>query len=431
MQTDFDKDLLAYFTDVEHLRDVFKNAVAAPTLTKRLLIIHGIGGVGKSSLLRMFRLHCKSVNVPVALASGDEAKSDLNMLARWTDDLKADGVSFPEFGKTFEHYRTVQGKVDEQAKKAQDAHRRMSDIAGKAASKTAEAAGGALTGAAIGSVIPGIGTAIGGALGGVLGGMGAEALVDWLRGFLRQPDIDLLLGPTKKLTDDFLADVAPAADKRRIVLMLDTFEQMTALDDWARDVMQRLHKNTLFVIAGRALPNWSRSWDSWMANAQVEELKPMTEDAMRDLVRRYYATMRGGEPNPAQVEAIIRFARGLPIVVTSAVQLLIEYDFKDFQSVKPRVIADLVDRLMEGVPSALIPALESAAIVRWFEQPILRAVMKQDDVREVYNELRRFPFARTRAEGLTLHDVVREIMDENLRVQDSERHCELHERAVV
>ena len=31
--------LEAYFTEVEHLRDTFKNAVAAPTLTKRLLVI--------------------------------------------------------------------------------------------------------------------------------------------------------------------------------------------------------------------------------------------------------------------------------------------------------------------------------------------------------------------------------------------------------
>ena len=30
-----------------------------------------------------------------------------------------------------------------------------------------------------------------------------------------------------------------------------------------------------------------------------------------------------------------------------------------------------------------------------------------------------------------MHDAVREIMDENLRVQDSERHRELHERAAV
>jgi len=187
MQPDYDKDLLAYFTDVEHLRDVFKNAVAAPTLTKRLLVIHGIGGVGKSSLLRMFRLHCKGAHVPVALASGDEAKSALVVLyfkspsgeeRGWVPDLKVDGVRFPKFDATFEHYRAIQAQVDAQAKKAGG---RTADIASKAASKTAEAAGGALAGAAIGSVIPGIGTVIGGMLGGVLGGMGAEALVDWLR----------------------------------------------------------------------------------------------------------------------------------------------------------------------------------------------------------------------------------------------------------
>jgi tetratricopeptide (TPR) repeat protein len=277
-------------------------------------------------------------------------------------------------------------------------------------------------------MIPGIGPLVG-----KLGGMGAEALVDWLRGFLTKPDIDLLLDPAKKLTADFLADLQKAADRRRIVLMLDTFEQMTALEDWAREVAQQLPANVLLVIAGRALPNWDRAWAGWMANAQVEELKPMSDDDMRELVRRYYAMLRGGEPDPKQVEAIIRFARGLPMVVTSAVQLWVRYPdtVGDFQAIKPYVVADLVDRLMEGVPKAMVPALEAAAAVRWFDQPILRAVMVQEDVRDAYNELRRFPFVRTRAEGLALHDAVREIMDENLRVQDAERHRELHERAAA
>jgi len=425
---DQDKELAEFFTDVEHLRGAFKDAVAAPVLTKRLFVIHGVGGVGKSSLLRMFRLHCKGADVPVALASGDEAKSAFDILARWTDDLKADGVAFSAFSKTFAHYREIQAKVDAQAKKAGG---RAADIAGKAASKTAEAAGGAFAGAAIGSLIPGVGTAIGGALGGVLGGMGAEALTDWLRGFLKQPDIDLLLDPAKKLTSDFLNDITTATDKRRIVLLLDTFEQMTALEDWAREVAQRLNPNVLFVISGRALPNWGRAWDSWQKNAYVEELKPMTDEVMRELIQRYYATMRGGEPDPAQVEAIIRFARGLPMVVTSAVQLWVKYGVEDFQTVKAEIVANLVDRLMEGVPNTLIPALEAAASVRWFDQPILRAVTGLVDVREVYNELRRFPFVRVRVEGLALHDAVREIMDENLRTQDSERHCALHERAAV
>lgn len=440
MQTDFDKELAEFFTDVEHLREEFKNLLAAPTLLKHLLIIHGVGGVGKSSLLRMFRLHCKNAGIPVAFASGDEAKSAVEVLffksqageeRGWVPDLKADGVHFPKFDATFEDYKAIQAKVDKQVRKAGG---RAADIAGKAASKTVEAAGGALAGAAIGSVIPGIGTTIGGVLGGVLGEMGAEALTNWLRGFLKKPEIDLLLDPAKKLTEDFLDDLTKAGGKRRIILMLDTFEQMTTLDDWVRDVAQQLHDaNVLFVIAGRAFPNWSRAWLGWEVNAQVEELKPMGEEVMRELVRRYYATMRGGEPEPNQVDAIIRFARGLPIVVTSLVRLWVKYpgSFGDIQIVKPEVMSDLVDRLLEGVPTTLIPALEAAAVVHWFNQPILRAVMRQADVRDVYNELCRFPFARPRADGWALHDAVREIIDENLRIQDFERHCELHERAAV
>ena len=58
-------DLLAkFFTDVKSLRDLFEAYVAAPELPKQLIVIHGVGGIGKSSLLRMFRLHCKSVQDP-------------------------------------------------------------------------------------------------------------------------------------------------------------------------------------------------------------------------------------------------------------------------------------------------------------------------------------------------------------------------------
>lgn len=431
MQSDFDNNLQSYFTDMEHLRGMFKEYVAAPSLTKRIIVIHGVGGSGKSSLLRMFRIHCKSVKIPVALASGDDTKSIFDVITRWMDDLKEDGVKFSSLSKTIETYRAIQAKVDDQAKKTQNAGSRMADIASKAASKTAETAGGALLGAAIGSIVPGIGTAIGGALGGVVSGMGAEALTDWLRSFLTRPDIDLLLDPAKRLTADFLADMAKAAEKNRIVLLLDTYEQMTALEDWVGEVAQKIHPNILMAIAGRKLPDWNRTWQGWMASAQVEELKPMTEDIMRQLIHRYYATMRGGEPNPVQVETIIRFARGLPMVVTSAVQLWVKYGVEDFQSVKAEIVASLVDRLMEGVPSAFIPALEAAAVVRWFDQPILRALTGLEDVREIYNELRRFPFVRARVEGLALHDSVREMMDENLRVQDSERHSELHERAAM
>ena len=110
MPQPYNNDLLTYFTDVEDLRDLFKAYLAAPELPKRILVIHGVGGIGKSSLLRMFRLHCKGVGTPVALASGDEAKSVLAILGDWADDLKADGVTLPTFAKTRQHYRATPGQ---------------------------------------------------------------------------------------------------------------------------------------------------------------------------------------------------------------------------------------------------------------------------------------------------------------------------------
>jgi len=431
MPSDFNNNLQNYFTDMEYLLDIFKKYVASTTLTKHLFVIHGVGGSGKSSLLLMFRIHCKREKVPVGLASGDDEKSVLDVITSWMEDLKVDGVKFTSLGKTINTYRAILAKVNEQVLKSQSAGNRVVDIAGKAASKTAETAGGAFLGALIGSVIPGIGTTVGGAIGGGISGIATEALVDWLRGFLTKPDIELLLDPTKRLTTDFLADVAKAAEKKRIILLLDTYEQISALEGWVGEVAQSIHKNVLMVIAGRKLPEWDRIWLGWMMNAHIEELKPMTEEIMRHLIYRYYATIHGGEPDERQADAIIQFARGLPMVVTGAVQLWVKYGVEDFQSVKSEIVANLVDRLMEGVPNTLIPALEAAAVVRWFDQPILRAVLQMEDVRDVYNELRRFPFVRSRAEGLALHDSVREMMDANLRLHDSERYCEFHDRAAV
>lgn len=134
--------------------------------------------------------------------------------------------------------------------------------------------------------------------------------------------------------------------------MIDTYEQMTALDHWMRELARSLPKNVLLVIASRTVPTWDRSWQNWLGRAEVVELKEMTPDDLRTLVHRYYTYIRSGDPDPKQVEAIVQFARGLPMVATTVVQLWVKYGIEDFQTVRPQVVADLVDRLLEGVPQA-------------------------------------------------------------------------------
>jgi len=206
---------------------------------------------------------------------------------------------------------------------------------------------------------------------------------------------------------------------------------MTTLDSWVCDFAQRLHPNILLVIAGRTMPNWTHQWPGWMAQTQIEELTPMDEEAMRALVLRYYTTQRGGDPNRAQVEAIIRFARGLPLAVTSAVQLWVRYGIEDFQTVQSQVVADLVNQLTSGVSEQIRPVLKAAATLRWFNKELLQVVMQEPLSDTIYNELRWFPFVRSRVEGLTLHDLVRELLDDNLQADEPQRHRSMHQRAAA
>src|SRR2546425_11606545 len=106
-------------------------------------------------------------------------------------------------------------------------------------------------------------------------------------------------------------------------------------------------------------------------SSEIIELKEMTPDDIGTLVHRYYAYIRSGVPDPKQVEAIVQFARGLPMVATTVVQLWVKYHLEDFQTVRPQVVADLVDRLLEGVPQQIRPAFEVAAVLRYFNVEML------------------------------------------------------------
>ena len=390
-----DAALTEFFTDAEYLRDLFNQLVAAPTLAKHIFIVHGVGGIGKTSLLRMFRLHCKNIHLPVALTSGDATKSSVDVLGKWANDLRLDGVVLPGFAKTFDHFRKLAKSVAE-----------------------------AITETVL-STIPGFGPSLG-----QFGGSSVEALADWLRaqGF-SNADIDLLLDPVKKLTDDFIADIETIALTPRIVLMLDTYEKMTGREEWMCDLAQRLPQNLLLVVAGRGVPDWDRRWVGWLAKAEVEEIEVMQPEVMRELVQRYYRTLTQSELDILQAEGIIEFARGMPLAVTSAVDLMVKYHAKDFQAITPKVINDLAKRLQEDVPDDLRLALQAAAAVRWFDEPILRALIQEFDVTEDYDELQRFPFVVVRDIYFALHDVVRDTLDANLRARDLERHRELHGRA--
>jgi tetratricopeptide (TPR) repeat protein len=428
---DATQDVEAYFTGREDIRGAFSCLVTADKLSKHILVIHGIGGTGKTSLLQMFRLDCKRAHVPVALVSGNKVKLAVDLLFNWATDLKADGVILPSFARTYKRYRNARARVNKQENQYPSRVDNATEIGTKIAAKTAQGTATAAIEAVVSPYMPGFGGVVG-AFGGAIVGTVAEELGN----FLGKRDVDLLLDPAfaEEQTSDFVDDIMRIASKRRIVLMLDTFEQVPALHDWTCYLAQRLHPNVLLVIAGREMVNWNLTWNGWMARAEIRPLEPMTTDVMRELVRRYYGTQTGQDLELAHVEEIIRFSRGLPMAVTIAVWLWVrfKYQVKGFEEVEAGVLRELVDRLREGVPPEMIPVLESASTLRYFNKPMLRAVSGLD-IDAAYEDLMGFPFVKSGTIGtlrvFRLHDTLREFMDRGLQVDDPERYQELHKRA--
>ena len=410
---DYYSDLASFYTNTEQAFQILENVIKAPILTKHLLIVYGLGGVGKSTLLKMYELHLHRRQIPTALISSDEVPSPVDVLADWAEDLSRNTIALSGFQKRLRRFRAIQKQVEERAQSSQ-----LATEAGKAVAKT-------VIGLAS-NVIPIVGPLIN-----TVGSASTDAFVDWLRSFLKKSDLELYVDPIKQLDTDFLADLIRVTARQRLVLMIDTYEKMTVLDNWMRELAHRLPKNVLLIIASRLIPDWDRAWQGWMGNAEIVTLQEMSPQDLDMLIRRYYKHVHGGEPDPRQVEAIIQFARGLPMVATTVVQLWVKYHVEDFQAVRPQVVADLVDRLLEGVPQEMRPAFEAAAVMRYFDADSLNALLEDGSAEKLYEELRRWPFIRSRKEGLSVHDTIREMINEALYVRSAYRFHILHERAAA
>lgn len=381
--------LRTYFTGADAIRREFTASLGKAKTTKRLWVIHGLPGTGKSSLLYMLLGQTKKRRfpLPAGWASIDDEKSAADILHRWAEDLCSDEVMLPTFVDLYRRHRFVR-QVGEDVQR--------------------------LTSIAAGNVV-----------------IQQDLLRQ--RGIREEIDVELFYDPTERLTEAFIFDICNIAQKQRIVLLLDTFEQIGPLEDWTSDIARRLPSNSILVIAGQREPRWERRWPTWKAKAARHELKPLTEADIRTLVSRFYASRRSDRPRPEHLDAVVRFARGLPLVATSMVELWIDYDMSmdDLPTVEAQGVTAFVERLLESVPKNIVPMLEAAAIVRGFNKSVLRAVTGIADVDESFAKLRGFPFVRERSRELrSLHDAVREKLDASVLSDDKERHTALHRHAL-
>ncbi|PWK46296.1 AAA family ATPase [Actinoplanes xinjiangensis] len=224
----------------------------------------------------------------------------------------------------------------------------------------------------------------------------------------------------------FRAAAAPAC-RPNAVLLVDGFEHCQGLEGWLRDqFLPSLPEETVVVVAGRRPPgaDWlgDPGWDGALATVPLSLLD---EETAVEMLRR-----RGVDE--ATSMRIVAFAGGLPLALSlsSSVAAGPEPATAPWTP-GPDVLAGLVTRLIGELPSARHrTALETAAHVFATTERLLGAVLGEEHAAAMFAWLRELSFAEWSSHGLTLHELVADALDRDLRWRNPQGYEQMH-RAVV
>jgi hypothetical protein len=193
-----------------------------------------------------------------------------------------------------------------------------------------------------------------------------------------------------------------------IILLLDTFEQWTSIEDWLRlEFFTQLSPLVRVITAGRyPLQNqWLRG--GWHMLIKNVELMPLASIEVQN-----YAATRGIQ-NRAIIDALIRFSLGIPLAMAMACEIIIKQGKTSFleQTQQDQMIAYLASELTTDIDHpSFIQYLEAAATLWKFNQEVLQAILQEPISAPLFRAFCELPFVHRVDQQWTLHDSVRQWM---------------------
>ncbi len=206
------------------------------------------------------------------------------------------------------------------------------------------------------------------------------------------------LQPFPNVLDDALA---PAMADDRTLVVIDSYEMISSLDGWLREVVvPELRDSTLVVFGSRQRPSPSWFEGGWDAVFESMALEGLSTGDLRALAHA------NGVP-ASEVEPLVRQAHGSPLAVTTGLHA------------GGGSVADLADRLLgREVDSDRYRTLSVAAIARVTTPELIEAAQPGTDGQEAYKWLADRSFSEPLADGVALHALVAEAVRGVLRERD-------------
>ncbi|MFJ2890258.1 AAA family ATPase [Streptomyces sp. NPDC087305] len=224
-------------------------------------------------------------------------------------------------------------------------------------------------------------------------------------------------GPTKEA----FAAAADVPRTGRPVLLVDGADRLGPLEDWFRDrYLTGLPPGSLVVLAGLEPPGlrW-RTDPAWADTLRVGRLDRLSRAESGRLLQD------AASGSITARSARLAFAAGHPLALRLAAQGL-DVPPGDEWRPEPEAVAELLDRVVHPVPSALHrKALDICAHVPETTEDLLRAFLPEQ-AHEVFDWLRRQSYATSGPAGLRLLPVVAEALDRDLGWRAPDAYLSLH-----
>jgi hypothetical protein len=219
-------------------------------------------------------------------------------------------------------------------------------------------------------------------------------------------------------------DEPVAAPEGRLVVLLDAYERLGALDDWVRAwLLPRLPATALTVVASRELPGpaW-RADPAWRELLRVVSLRNLSPEESRSYLRACAV-------DEAVQDRLVHVTRGHPLALSLLADVVVRGGDAALDPLKPDLVGTLVRRFVDVVPVGLRrSALESCALARVTTEALLRDTLALEDAHEPFAWLRDLSFTEAGPDGLLPHDLARDVLDADLRWRDPDGYKDLLRR---
>ncbi|HWQ24869.1 MAG TPA: winged helix-turn-helix domain-containing protein [Gaiellaceae bacterium] len=198
-------------------------------------------------------------------------------------------------------------------------------------------------------------------------------------------------------------------DGSRAVLVLDHYEVFRLMDTWLRQAfVPSLPESASVLLASREPP--VAGWFSLSSGFRSVPLGPLPDSDAHRLLESLGL-------RPSEARRLNRIARGHPLALTLAAAGVAERPELGLEDAASGRIIDQLARLyFDEVDDRLARrALEAASVVRRATEPLLGAMLEEEDPAQATARLLALPFVDAGRDGLVVHEAVREAIGGFLR----------------